>query len=157
MTALEDIYLPFRPKRRTRATIAKEKGLEPLASMIFDQGEIDPEAEAAAFIDAEKGVESVEDALAGARDIIAEWASEDQRGRERYALSFGTRHDEVKSHLRQEEEGIKYKDYYEWEEPVAKAPSHRILAIRRGEAEGFLILRILPPEEEALALLETIL
>ena len=157
MTALEDIYLPFRPKRRTRATIAKEKGLEPLASMIFDQGEIDPEAEAAAFIDAEKGVESVEDALAGARDIIAEWASEDQRGREKIRSLFwdkGMMRSKVISG--KEEEGIKYKDYYEWEEPVAKAPSHRILAIRRGEAEGFLILRILPPEEEALALLETI-
>jgi len=155
MTVLEDIYLPFRPKRRTRATIAKEKGLEPLALMLFEQGDIDPEAEAAAFIDAEKGVESVEDALAGARDIIAEWASEDAKAREKMRALFrekGMMRSKVVSG--KEEEGTKYKDYYEWEEPVSKAPSHRILAIRRGETEGFLILRILPPEEDALALLE---
>lgn len=155
MTALEDIYLPFRPKRRTRATIAKEKGLEPLALMLFEQGEIDPEAEAAAFIDAEKGVESVEDALAGARDIIAEWVSEDQQARERMrALFWGKGMMRSKVVPGKEEEGTKYKDYYEWEEPVSKAPSHRILAVRRGETEGFLLFRILPPEEEALALLE---
>jgi uncharacterized protein len=155
LTVLEDIYLPFRPKRRTRATVAKEKGLEPLAARIFEQGEMDIEAEAAAFIDAEKGVASVEEALAGARDIIAEWVSEDQRARERMRELFA-----AKGIMRskvipgKEEEGIKYKDYYEWEEPVAKAPSHRVLAIRRGEHEGFLILRILPAEDEALSLLE---
>lgn len=155
MTALEDIYLPFRPKRRTRATIAKEKGLEPLAVMLFEQGDIDPEAEAAAFIDAEKGVESVDDALAGARDIIAEWVSEDAKAREKMRAIFWEK-GMMKSKVvtGKEEEGTKYKDYYEWEEPVAKAPSHRILAIRRGETEGVLVLRILPPEEEALALLE---
>jgi uncharacterized protein len=157
LTVLEDIYLPFRPKRRTRATVAKEKGLEPLAAHIFEQGEMDVEAEAAAFIDLEKGVVSAEEALAGARDIIAEWVSEDQRARERMRELFW-----VKGIMRskvisgKEEEGIKYKDYYEWEEPVAKAPSHRILAIRRGESEGFLILRILPPEDEALKLLESL-
>ncbi|MBI5057304.1 MAG: RNA-binding transcriptional accessory protein [Nitrospirae bacterium] len=155
LTVLEDIYLPFRPKRRTRATVAKEKGLEPLALMIFEQGEIIPETEAAAFIDAEKGVATVEEALAGARDIIAEWVSEDQRAREKMRELFS-----VKGVMRskvitgKEEEGIKYKDYYEWEEPVSKAPSHRILAIRRGESEGFLIMRITPPEDEALVLLE---
>jgi uncharacterized protein len=157
LTVLEDIYLPFRPKRRTRATVAKEKGLEPLAAHIFEQGDMDVEAEAAAFIDLEKGVVSAEEALAGARDIIAEWVSEDQRARERMRELFW-----VKGIMRskvisgKEEEGIKYKDYYEWEEPVAKAPSHRILAIRRGESEGFLILRILPPEDEALKLLESL-
>ena len=157
MTALEDIYLPFRPKRRTRATIAKEKGLEPLALMIFEQGEIDPETEAALFINAEKGVESADAALAGARDIIAEWVSEDQQAREKMRGLFsskGMMRSKVVSG--KEEEGIKYKDYYEWEEPVSKAPSHRILAIRRGESEGFLILRILPPEDEALAMLESL-
>lgn len=157
MTLLEDIYLPFRPKRRTRATMAREKGLEPLALMIFEQGGIDPEAEAAAFIDAGKGVESIEDALAGARDIIAEWVSEDQHAREKMRSLFS-----VKGIMRsklikgKEEAGVKYKDYYEWEEPVSKAPSHRILAIRRGESEEFLILRITPPEDEALALLESL-
>ena len=157
LTVLEDIYLPFRPKRRTRATVAKEKGLKPLAAHIFEQGDMDVEAEAAAFIDLEKGVVSAEEALAGARDIIAEWVSEDQRARERMRELFW-----VKGIMRskvisgKEEEGIKYKDYYEWEEPVAKAPSHRILAIRRGESEGFLILRILPPEDEALKLLESL-
>jgi uncharacterized protein len=157
LTILEDIYLPFRPKRRTRATVAKEKGLEPLAVRIFGQGEMDIEAEAAAFIDTEKGIASVEEALAGARDIIAEWVSEDQRARGRMRELFtakGTMRSKVISG--KEEEGIKYKDYYEWEEPVAKAPSHRILAIRRGENEGFLILRILPPEDEALSLLESL-
>ena len=155
MTALEDVYLPFRPKRRTRATIAKEKGLEPLALMIYEEGEIDPAAEAAAFVDAEKGVESVEDALAGARDIIAEWVSEDAQAREKMrSLYWGKGMMRSKVVSGKEEEGIKYRDYYEWEEPVSKAPSHRILAIRRGETEGFLVLRILPPEEEAIALLE---
>ncbi|MBI5409099.1 MAG: RNA-binding transcriptional accessory protein, partial [Nitrospirae bacterium] len=157
LTVLEDIYLPFRPKRRTRATTAKEKGLEPLALKIYEQAEIDIEAEAAAFIDAEKGIATVEEALAGARDIIAEWVSEDQRAREKMRELFW-----IKGVMRskiipgKEEEGIKYKDYYEWEEPVAKAPSHRILAIRRGEKEGFLILRVAPSEEEALSLLESL-
>ncbi len=157
MTELEDVYLPFRPKRRTRAMAAKEKGLEPLAIKIFEQGEMDPEKEASAFVDPEKGVESVEDALSGARDIIAEWVSEDQRARERmrelYTLKGVMRSKVVSG---KEEEGIKYRDYFEWEEPVSGAPSHRILAIRRGEKEGFLSLRILPPEDEAFALLEDI-
>ncbi|MBI5234157.1 MAG: RNA-binding transcriptional accessory protein, partial [Deltaproteobacteria bacterium] len=157
LTLLEDIYLPFRPKRRTRSTIAKEKGLEPLALRIFEQAEMDIEAEAAVYIDAEKGVATVEEALAGARDIIAEWVSEDQKARERMRMLFsdkGVMRSEVITG--KEEEGIKYKDYYEWEEPVAKAPSHRVLAIRRGEREGFLILRVLPPEDEALSLLESL-
>ena len=155
MTVLEDIYLPFRPKRRTRATVAKEKGLEPLASRIFEQIEMDLEAEA--FIDAEKGVESIDDALAGARDIIAEWVSEDQQARERMRGLFsakGIMRSKVFS--KKEEEGIKYKDYYEWEEPASNAPSHRVLAIRRGESEGFLALHITPPEDEAIALLESL-
>ncbi len=157
MTVLEDIYLPFRPKRRTRATIAKEKGLEPLALRIFEQAEMNVEAEAAAFLDAEKGISSVDEALAGARDIIAEWVSEDQRARERMRGLFW-----AKGVLRskvikgKEEEGIKYKDYYEWEEPVSKAPSHRVLAIRRSESEGFLSFRITPSEDEALTILEAL-
>jgi protein Tex len=157
LAVLEDIYLPFRPKRRTRATVAKEKGLEPLALRIFSQEEMDPEAAAAGFIDAGKEVVSVEDALAGARDIMAEWVNEDQRARERMRELFAGK-GIMKSKVipGKEEAGTKYKDYYGWEEPVAKAPSHRVLAIRRGESEGFLILRILPPEDDAIAVLESI-
>ena len=157
ITVLEDIYLPYRPKRRTRATIAKEKGLEPLAQCIFAQDDRDPAAEAAAFVDAEKGVESVEDALSGARDIIAEWVSEEQTARSQMRELY-LQHGVFKSKVitGKEEEGIKYKDYYEWEEPVAKAPSHRILAMRRGEKEGFLGFRIIPPEDKALMQLESL-
>jgi protein Tex len=155
MTELEDIYLPFRPKRRTRATVAKEKGLEPLAIRIFEQDGADPETEASAFIDPEKGVESVGDALSGARDIIAEWVSEDKGAREKMRELFlhkGTMKSKVISG--KEEDGVKYRDYYEWEEPVLNAPSHRVLAIRRGEKEGFLTMRITPQEDEALPLVE---
>jgi uncharacterized protein len=157
MAVLEDIYLPYRPKRRTRATIAKEKGLEPLAQLIFAQGEIDPLAEASSFIDSEKGVDSAEDALAGARDIIAEWVNEDQTARSRMRDYYTTKA-VFKSKVIQEKvaEGIKYKDYFDWEEPVNTAPSHRILAMRRGEKEGYLTLRVIPPEEEALKILEGI-
>ncbi|MCX5829778.1 MAG: Tex family protein [Deltaproteobacteria bacterium] len=154
LSVLEDIYLPFRPKRRTRATIAREKGLEPLALRIFAQEEMDPEIEAAAFIDPGKGIESAEEALAGARDIIAEWVNEDQEARARMRALFfekGVLRSRVIAN--KEESGIKYKDYYEWEEAIVKAPSHRVLAIRRGEREEFLSLRILPPEEDALATL----
>ncbi len=155
MVVLEDIYLPFRPKRRTRATIAKEKGLEPLAQLLFEQGEIDPLTEAASFIDTEKGVDSAEDALAGARDIIAEWVNEDQAARARMRDFYSSKA-VFKSKVIAEKatEGIKYRDYFDWEEPVSTAPSHRILAMRRGEKEGFLTLRVIPPEEEALNLLE---
>ncbi|KAB2835644.1 MAG: RNA-binding transcriptional accessory protein, partial [Candidatus Brocadia sp.] len=157
MVILEDIYLPYRPKRRTRATIAREKGLEPLARLIFNQDNIDPLAEAGVFVNAEKGVDSAEDAIGGARDIIAEWISEDLPARARIRDLFM-----VKGIFRtrvisgKEEDGLKYKDYFEWEEPVSTAPSHRILAMRRGEKEGFLSLRIVPPEEEAIALLESL-
>ncbi len=155
LAVLEDLYLPYRPKRRTRATIAKEKGLEPLAQLIFTQGEIDPLAEAASFVDAEKGVESAEEALAGARDIIAEWVNEDQTARSRMR-EFYTSKAVFKSKVIPEKAaaGIKYRDYFDWEEPVSTAPSHRILAMRRGEKEGLLTLRIIPPEEEALKILE---
>jgi len=154
MAVLEDIYLPYRPKRRTRATVAKEKGLEPLAERLFAQEEIDPVMEAAAFIDPEKGVESAEDALAGARDIIAEWINEDQQARSKIRdLFFSKGVFRSKVIPEKAAEGAKYRDYFDWEEPVAKAPSHRILAMRRGENEEFLTLRIYPPEEEAIAIL----
>jgi uncharacterized protein len=155
MVVLEDIYLPYRPKRRTRATVAKEKGLEPLAQRLFAQEDIDPLTEAAAFVDPEKGVDSAEDALAGARDIIAEWVNEDQTARARMRGLYSSKA-VFKSTVVPEKEadGNKYKDYFDWEEPVSTAPSHRILAMRRGENEGFLTLRVFPPEEEALDILD---
>jgi len=158
LATLEDLYLPYRPKRRTRATIAREKGLEPLAKIIFEQGkDTDPLAEAADFVDPEKELESAEDALAGARDIIAEWVNEDQEARMKMRAFYGE-----KATFRarvipdKEAEGIKYRDYFDLEEPASTAPSHRILAMRRGEKEGFLSLQIKPPDDEALVLLETI-
>ena len=155
LALLEDIYLPYRPKRRTRGMIAKEKGLEPLAKKIFEQGDMDPQTEAEAFLDPEKGVEKVEDALEGARDIIAEWINEDGKARSELRDLFA-RKAVIRSKVAkgQEEQGIKYKDYYEWEEPAAKAPSHRILAIRRGADEGFLSFHILPQDAEAFEILE---
>ncbi|MFH1715877.1 MAG: Tex family protein [Planctomycetota bacterium] len=156
MTVLEDIYLPYRPKRRTRATIAREKGLEPLAELILTQDRaVDPEDEAKAFVDESKGVESVEDALAGARDIIAESVNEDQAARTGIReLFFKKGCFRCKVVQGKEEEGRKYEDYFDWEEPVAKAPSHRILAMRRGAREEFLRLQVIVPEEQALRILE---
>ena len=155
MAALEDIYLPYRPKRRTRATIAGEKGLEPLAQLLWEQGDIDPLEEAKAYIDPEKGVENAEDALAGSRDIIAEWINEDAtvraRIRELFA-SMGTLKAKVAPD--KEREGGKYRDYFDSEELVATAPSHRVLAMMRGEKESILVLHISPPEEDALSILE---
>ncbi|HRZ87319.1 MAG TPA: Tex family protein [bacterium] len=156
LAVLEDVYLPFRPKRRTRATVAREKGLEPLAQSIFAQdAKTDPEKEAASFVSSEKGVENAEDALAGARDIIAEWANEDQGIRAKMRALFATKGIIAsKVCTGKEADGIKYKDYYDWQEPVATAPSHRILAMRRGETEEFLNMRIQPPEEQGIQLME---
>jgi uncharacterized protein len=155
LAALEDIYQPYRPKRRTRATVAREKGLEPLAELLWSQvPSLDPDAAAAPFLDAEKGVESVEAALAGARDILAERVSDDTAGRTAVRALFAG-----KATLRskvvpgKETEGAKYKDYFDWEEPIVSAPSHRILACRRGEAEGFLSTRLVPSPDDAIAIL----
>lgn len=155
LAVLEDIYLPFRPKRRTRAAMAREKGLEPLAQRLFAQEEVfDPITAAAAFVDPEKGVDTPESALAGARDIIAEWVNENEQARARMRAFFADRATfQSKVIPGKEKEGNRYQDYFDWEEPAAKAPSHRILAIRRGEKEEFLTLRVIPPEGEALALL----
>jgi uncharacterized protein len=160
LAVLEDLYLPFRPKRRTRATIAREKGLEPLARMLFT-GEgtgaagFDAVGQAAAFVDAEKGVGSVEEALAGARDIIAEWISEDAPARAAVRdLFLAKAHLTSKVISGKEEDGATYRDYYEWQEPVRSAPSHRVLAMRRGEREGFLMLSVTGCEEEALRFLK---
>jgi len=155
LAKLEDIYLPYRPKRRTRGTIAKEKGLEPLAEMLFAQSGTDPGMAAKAFIDPEKGVASEEDALAGARDIIAEWINENAEAREKLRELFSQK-GIIQSRVAtgRESEGAKYRDYFEWQEPVAAAPSHRILAMRRGEKEDFLNLTIAPSEDAAVAILE---
>jgi uncharacterized protein len=152
MAVLEDIYLPYRPKRRTRASIAKEKGLEPLAKLILAQEVADPSREALAYVNMGKGVGSVEDALAGARDIIAEWVNEDTQVRQIIRRLF-YREDIIQSSVvkGKEDEGIKYSNYFDWQEPVALVPSHRMLAILRGEKEGFLKLRIRPPQEKVLS------
>ena len=134
MAVLEDIYLPYRPKRRTRATVAKEKGLEPLAALLMEQDPLlEPLTEAVAYLDQEKGVETVEEALAGARDIIAEWVSEDQTARARLRVLY-EQEGQVKSRVitGKEEEGAKFRDYFEWDEPVRTSPSHRILAMASG-------------------------
>jgi uncharacterized protein len=155
LAVLEDIYLPFKPKRRTKATIARERGLEPLALTIMAQEGADPEQAALAFVDAEKGVGSWEEALEGAGHILAEMINEDETARGRLRTLF-----KEKAVIRstvsagKESEGIKFKDYFDWQEPAATAPSHRVLAMRRGEREEVLSLSMLPPEEEALAALE---
>lgn len=155
MVLLEDIYLPYRPKRKTRATAAREKGLQPLADLILDQRKTDLELEAEKYIDTEKGVTTIEEALAGARDIIAETISENAEVRTKMRALFvekGTFQSKVIPG--KEETGIKYKDYFDWTEPVKTAPSHRVLAMRRGEKEEILYLDIQPPEDEAIALLD---
>jgi uncharacterized protein len=157
MSTLEDIYLPFRPKKRTRATIAKEKGLEPLSEILWAQDtSTDPKAAAAGFIDSAKEVPDAAAALAGARDILAERINDDASARAKLRelyISQGTIKSKVVSG--KEEEGAKFKDYFDWTEPAASAPSHRILAMRRGEEEGFLFTRLTPPEDQAVALLES--
>lgn len=155
MTELEDLYLPYRPKRRTKAMIAKERGLEPFAQSLWAQNaQLDVVAEAGKYLNPEKNVETVEVALSGARDIMAEWINEDQQARASMRALYleqglfkttGVRGKDV--------QGSKYRDYAEWEEPVATAPSHRVLAMRRGEQEGFLTFRVVVPEQAALALL----
>ena len=154
LTTLEDLYLPYRPKRRTRATIAKERGLEPLAQVLWEQRAIDPLAEAQAFVNLEKEITSETEALAGARDIMAEWVSEDAQAREELReiyLTKGVFHSQVIPG--KEVEGSKFSDYFDWQEPVATAPSHRVLAMRRGEKEEFLTLRVRMPDEDAVGLL----
>lgn len=147
---LEDIYLPFRPKRRTKAMVAREKGLQPLADAILKYTIKDPKVEAAAYISSEKGVESAEDALAGARDIIAEIVSEDADARVEMR-AYWTQNSDIESTVMKgkETEGAKYSDYFNWGEPIKNAPSHRVLAILRGENEGVLSVRIAPPSETA--------
>lgn len=155
LSRLEDLYLPYKPKRRTKATIAREKGLEPLAQFILEQKNNAVNEEAEKFISEEKGVPSVEEALAGARDIIAEIMSEKALVREEIRELF-KKTAIIKSKLvkGKEEEGEKFQDYFEWEEKLMTCPSHRMLAMRRGEKEDILILDIVVDNEEALAAIE---
>src|SRR5882724_3126890 len=142
-TVLEDIYLPYKPKRKTRATTAMEKGLEPLARLIFDQEGGDPAEHAAKFINEQ--VKDIKEALQGARDIIAEWIAENEQARNKIRQQFKANavlSSKVLTSKKDEEEGQKYRDYFEFSELLAACPSHRILAIRRGEKEGYLIMDI---------------
>ncbi|HND88317.1 MAG TPA: Tex family protein [Saprospiraceae bacterium] len=156
MTELEDLYLPYRPKRKTRATTAIERGLEPLAKRLFSQQDrqrSDVELLAERYLSDE--VATVEDALQGARDIMAEWISEEAKARNRVRHHFD-RHAVIASRVvkGKEEEAAKYRDYFEWSEALKKCPSHRLLAMRRGEEEGFLRVAIAPDEEQAILDLE---
>jgi len=157
LAELEDIYLPYKPKRKTRATIAVAKGLEPLAKIIFVQNNFDLFMKASEFISDEKGVANEDDAIAGARDIIAEWINENQQARQRLRDTF-IRQASIKAKVvkGKEKEGETYKSYFEWDEKLSKAPSHRILAMYRGENEGFLKLNIAPPEEIVIEILQKI-
>lgn len=149
-TVLEDIYLPFKPKRKTKASVAIEKGLEPLATLLFEQGHQNPETEAAKFIT--ENVKDVAEALQGARDIMAEWISENEQARNIVRKLFtegAALSSKVLTSKKDDEDAQKYRDYFEFKEPLAQSPSHRILAIRRGEKEGFLIMDIGIDKEQA--------
>jgi len=152
LAKLEDIYLPYKPKRKTRAMAAREKGLQELADKLFQQRLVSPEELAVNYLDQ---VANVDEALAGARDILAEEMMETAEAREE-ARNLFTRKTTIKSSIAKgkQEAGIKYKDYFDWSESLALAPSHRILALFRGENEGFLNLSLLGPDEEVLTKLE---
>lgn len=154
MTELEDIYLPYKPKKKTRASVAREKGLEPLADILQEQRNTDVFIEASAFINEDKGVNDEEAALAGARDIIAERMSENRYIRERIRKFFLRESVIISKVVKgKEEDAQKYLDYFEWQERFAKAPSHRVLAMFRGEKEGFLKLKVEVSEEEAMEII----
>ncbi len=157
MTELEDLYLPYRPKRRTRAMMAVEKGLEPLAGLLMEQRVADPGRSALDFVDPDKGVADVEAALAGARDILAERVSEERAARAAVRRLFADRA-RIRSRLARKADpdgaaAAKFRDYHDWEEPASRAPGHRILAMLRGEREGVLSVEVRPEEERAVALL----
>jgi protein Tex len=149
-TELEDIYLPYKPKRKTKATVAIEKGLEPLATLLFAQGNDDIEAAAARYVNEQ--VKDAAEALQGARDIMAEWVAENEQARNLIRKLFMEEaivSSRVLTTKKEEEEAQKYRDYFEFKEPLVQSPSHRILAIRRGEKEGFLIMTISIEKETA--------
>ena len=155
MNELEDIYLPYKQKRKTRASVARDRGLEPLAGILMKQEELLIGKRAEAFLSDE--VVSIEDALQGARDIIAEWVNENKRSRETIRRLFG-KNALIGSKLvkGKEEDGIKYQDYFEFSEPLNRCPSHRVLAMLRGEDEGFLKISLEPDRETAVQLLKDI-
>ena len=152
-TELEDIYLPYKPKRKTRAEAARQKGLEPLATLLLLQRENNLSAHAASFVKGE--VKDVEDALKGARDIIAEQVNEDERARNAVRNQF-SRQAEINAKVvkGKEEEAAKYRDYFDFSEPLKRCTSHRLLAIRRAEAEGLLKVSITPDDEACIERLE---
>ena len=150
-TELEDIYLPYKPKRRTRAQVAREQGLEPLALLLMKQRERDPEAAAAKF--AKGDVDSVESAIKGAQDIIAEMVSENEKSRQQLRNAFSRQAvitSKVVKAKANSDEAAKYSDYFDWSEPLKRCSSHRLLAMRRGESEGILRISISPNDDEAL-------
>jgi uncharacterized protein len=153
LTELEDLYLPYKQKRKTKASIAREKGLEPLADAIFKQQVKDVDSLAVKYLNDK--VENNEEAIKGACDIIAEWVNEDLKARDNIRKLF-QREAVITSRLvkGKEEEGIKYKDYFDFSEPLKRCPSHRLMAIRRGEEEGFLKVSIEPEQDDALEILE---
>ncbi len=154
---LEDLYLPYKPKRKTRASVARERGLEPLAERIYSQVNGNPRQWASHFVDAEKGVDDVEAALQGARDIIAEKVSEHEQTRARLRRLFERKGRIISKVIKGRElEGQKYELYFNNKEPVSRIPSHRLLAMLRGEEEGFLRVKVEPSEEEAFELLDSI-
>jgi protein Tex len=155
ITELEDIYLPYRPKKKTRGTAAKEKGLEKLAEIIFEQKESDPEKSAENFLN--KDVKNVEEAIRGARDIIAEWINEDKKARDSIRQIF-EKEAVIKSEAcrGRQEDGSKYMDYFDFEQELKKCPSHRLLAMRRGEKEEYLRVSIKVNKETAVKALEKI-
>ena len=157
MTTLEDVYLPYRIKRRTRATIARERGLEPLALRLWDQRDFEVNLAAVKYINLEFGVETVEDALGGARDIMSEWVNEASTARKSMRKLFwsqGIFSSRVVSG--KASEAAKYQDYFECEEKISDVPSHRLLAMLRGERESLLLTHIAPPVSKAIAILESI-
>ena len=165
MTALEDAFAPYRPKRRTRATMAREKGLEPLAEWLLanQAGSADPTTEAGKFVvpsaDKEKAVPTADDALAGARDILAEKFADDAEARRQLRALFEKEaiiSTKVITGAEAKPEAAKFRDYFAWSEPLSKVPSHRLLAMRRGEAEGALLMRITVPEEQAIPLVKAV-
>ena len=154
-TELEDLYLPYRPKRRTRATVARECGLQPLANILFKQHELEPELKAQAFINPTQEIHTRADALAGARDIIVEKINEDINARTRLRRLF-INNGEIKAIVvkGKESEGIKFRDYFDWQEKSARVAGHRLLALLRGEREKILRISIRPPLEKAQEILK---
>ncbi len=157
LSELEDIYLPYRPKKKTKAAVARARGLEPLAKILMRQESIDIKTKASEFVNKKEKINNVEDALAGARDIIAELINENKyaRGKIRYLFKKKSRiySTVVKG---KKDEAVKYNDYFEWDEPALKVPSHRALAMLRGEREGFLRIKIAPEESDAIDILKNV-